>query len=218
VPYQITPITNAIVSCYLVKTGDGFFMVDAGVPFFRDALKKTLKAAGCKKGNLKFVVITHGDFDHTGSARYLQEKYGAKVIAHKLEAKAIEKGDMTSNRKRKLGRIFKTYLLLFKVLILSRVKPDKYIDGDFNLAEYGIAAKIVAVPGHSVGSIGVITEDGHFFCGDLLNNTGAAPRKNPLMDDESAMDASIARLKKLNVRKIYPGHGKPFTLDEFLKK
>jgi hydroxyacylglutathione hydrolase len=211
--YKIIPITNAIVNCYLIKTGDSFFMVDSGVSFFSGALKKILRAAGCKKDNLKLVVITHGDFDHTGNARYLQKKYSAKIIAHKLETTAIEKGDMTSNRKRKLGGLFKAYLWLFKVLMFSRLKPDRYITGYFDLVEYGIDAKIILIPGHSTGSIGVVTKDGDFFCGDLLNNR-KRPEKNDFFDDIKELDASIIRLKTMNLKTVYPGHGKPFEWKE----
>ena len=63
---------------------------------------------------------------------------------------------------------------------------------------------------------GILTGEGDLFCGDLLTNNDG-PRKNSLIDDETEMDASIARLKDLNIRKIYPGHGSPFTLSELFQ-
>ena len=77
------------MNCYLLKTGDTYFMVDAGVSFYRGAMKKALKQAGCRPGDLKLVVITHGDYDHTGSCAWLQKKYGAKIAVHKSEAGAL---------------------------------------------------------------------------------------------------------------------------------
>jgi len=35
----------------------------------------------------------------------------------------------------------------------------------------------------------------------------------PMIDDMAEARTSIDKLKKLNVKKVYPGHGKPFTMD-----
>jgi glyoxylase-like metal-dependent hydrolase (beta-lactamase superfamily II) len=32
------------------------------------------------------------------------------------------------------------------------------------------------------------------------------------------MNDSIERLKSLNIRKVYPGHGRPFTMEELVQK
>ena len=71
------------------------------------------------------------------------------------------------------------------------------------------------IPGHSLGSIGIFTDEGDFFCGDLMTNSGK-PQKNKLVDDEAEMDDSIKKLKNLNVKTIYPGHGRPFKMDELV--
>ncbi len=35
-----------------------------------------------------------------------------------------------------------------------------------------------------------------------------------LVDDAEALEASFERVKKLDIQTVYPGHGKPFTMDE----
>jgi len=88
-------------------------------------------------------------------------------------------------------------------------------DGD-DLSQYGLDGRVVYIPGHTTGSIGVLTGEGDFFCGDLLTNSGR-PEKNRLVDNEAEMDASIEKLKTLGVKTVYPGHGKPFRMEEFIK-
>jgi hydroxyacylglutathione hydrolase len=215
-PYDIITIGAIGVNCYLVKANDGYFLVDTGFPFTRGALKKALGKAGCEPGNLKLVVITHGDYDHTGNAAFLQKKYGVKVAVHRNEAGAVERGDMSSNRKMKLKTFIKIVMAISKLLAFRPFKPDIYLETEPDLNEYGVNAKIIHIPGHTVGSVGVLTIDGDFFCGDLFNST-RRPRKNSLIDDEAEMDASIEKLKTLDIKKIYPGHGRPFTMDEFIK-
>ncbi len=60
---EIKTINLGLVNCYLVKTGDGFFLIDTGWATKRTELEKELESAGCKPGNLKLVILTHGDSD-----------------------------------------------------------------------------------------------------------------------------------------------------------
>ena len=213
---EIKIISNKIVNCYLLRTDAGYVMVDTGVSFLRGALKKALKNSGCMPGDLKLVIITHGDYDHTGNGAFLQKKYGVKIAIHRSEAGAVERGDMLSSRKSKQGIIFRMTLAAFKWLVFRKVKSDIFVAEGDELSQYGLNGKVVHIPGHTLGSIGVLTKEGDFFCGDLLTNSGK-PEKNTLVDDAAEMDASIEKLKTLDIRTIYPGHGKPFKVEELLK-
>jgi len=216
VPYEIITIANKVVNCYLIKSGNDFFMVDTGMSFARGTLKKALAAAACKPGSLKLVIITHGDYDHTGNCVYLKEKYGAKIAVHRNEAGVLEKGDMLFSRRSRQGVFFRAELKVARLLMGRPFKPDVLVvDGD-DLSPHGFAAKVVHTPGHTTGSISVLTAGGDLFCGDFLVNSGK-PEKNSLVDDPAEMDESVLKLKNLDVRKIYPGHGQPFTLEEFLE-
>ena len=53
----------------------------------------------------------------------------------------------------------------------ERFKPDFYIEEGYEFSEYGFDAKVLYIPGHSRGSIGILTAGGDLFCGDLLENT-----------------------------------------------
>ena len=215
-PFEKIPVSNAVANCYIIKAGDALFMVDAGVNFLRSSLKKTLKNAGCKPGDLKMVIITHGDYDHTGNAAYLQKKYGAKIAIHRSETGVVEWGDMLSSRKTKQGIVFRMTLGVLKWLVFRKVKPDIFVGEGDDLSQYGLDGRVVHIPGHSIGSIGILTKEGDFFCGDLMTNSGK-PEKNTLVDDTTEMDASIEKLKALGIKTVYPGHGKPFKMEEFFK-
>jgi hydroxyacylglutathione hydrolase len=125
----------------------------------------------------------------------------------------VETGRMLRNRKNQWKISTRVFIYLAGLLIFRRFKPDVVVtDGD-DLSRYGLDSRIVHVPGHSRGSIGVLTKDGDFFCGDLLVNNGG-PKKNSLRDDEGELNASVEKLKSLNVKTVYPGHGRPFKMDE----
>lgn len=200
----------ASVNCYLIKTNDGFILIDTGDSRKRDELEKELKNAGCEPGNLKLILITHGDSDHTGNAAYLRDKYGAKIAMHQGDSGMVQKGDMLSNRRGNLlAKIINPFMGLSRS---NRFTPDFHVEDGTDLSEYGLNAKIIHIPGHSSGSIGLLTSDGDLFCGDLFTNT-KKPAINSIMDDKVAANKSIEKLKGLNVDMVYPGHGDSFRME-----
>jgi len=201
------------VNCYLIETEAGYILIDTGCPNKRAELEKRLESAGCKSGDLKLIVLTHGDFDHTGNAAYLRKKFGAKIAMHHEDSGMVERGDMFWNRRRGnilLGTIAR---ILFRFGRKERFSPDLYVDEGYDLSEYGFDAKVLHLPGHSKGSIGILTADGDLFCGDLFENKDK-PVLSSIMDDLAAAKASVEKLKGFKTGTVYPGHGKPFSMEE----
>jgi hydroxyacylglutathione hydrolase len=204
------------VNCYLMKTGTGYLLIDTGGLNQRAVLDKELERAGCAPGSLALIILTHGDFDHTGNATYLRAKYGTNIAMHPDDAGMLERGDMFWNRKRSHPLVGLFAPLLFGFPKSNRSHPDLYLEEGDDLSRYGFEAKVLALPGHSKGSIAILTAGGDLFCGDLLTNIDK-PALNGIIDDAAAANASVARLKSLNIETIYPGHGKPFPMDLFLR-
>lgn len=205
------------VNCYLIETDTGYILIDTEGSNKRTELEKELESGGSKPGNLNLIVLTHGDFDHAGNARYLREKFGAKIAMHHGDSGMSERGDMFWNRRKGnilLGMIAR---ILFRFSKKERFKPDLYIDEGYDLSEYGLDAKVLHIPGHSKGSIGILTADGDLFCGDLLENKDK-PALSSIMDDLTAANESVKKLKKLRIKTVYPGHGKPFPMEQFMKQ
>jgi len=204
------------VNCYLVKADAGYVLIDTGSSNQRAALERELHNAGCRSGDLKLIVLTHGDFDHTGNAAYLRQKSSAPLALHPDDFGMIERGDMFASRGSG-NPILKTMApVLFKFGKSNRVTPDLKLTEEFDLSIYGFAARVISLPGHSRGSIGILTFEGDLFVGDLLENT-KQPALNSIMDDRVAAQASVKKLRGLNVRTIYPGHGKPFQMEHLAK-
>jgi len=218
------PYRLGSVNCYLLGAdGGGYILVDTGGSNKRTELEEELERNGCKPGNLRLIILTHGDFDHAGNASYLSKRYGTKIAMHQEDSGMVERGNMFCNRnsgnivKRKL--IGATTRILFGFGKSERFMPDYYLDDDYGLSEYGIDARVIYIPGHSKGSIGILTESGDLFCGDLLiseDKTGK-PSLNTIVDYKVAMDESVSKLKCLGIDTVYPGHGKPFSWIDFIQ-
>jgi len=82
------------VNCYLVESGTGHILIDTGSSNMRSDLERELESAGCKPGNLRLIVLTHGDFDHIGNAAFLKKKFGTKIAMHKDDSGMAEHGNM----------------------------------------------------------------------------------------------------------------------------
>lgn len=208
------PYKLGTVNCYLVKTDAGYILIDTGSSNARADLEAELAHAGCQPGNLKLIVITHGDFDHIGNAAFLREKFGARIAMHGDDAGMAERGDMFWNRKGGNRLIKMIAPLLFGFSKAYRFKPDLAVADGSDLSEYEFDARIVSIPGHSKGSIGILTVDGNLFCGDLFENM-VKPTLNSIMDDVATANASIEKLERFNVKTVYPGHGNAFPMEAF---
>jgi len=223
VPQEIETIGLGDTNCYLVKTGGGFILIDTGYPFQRRALETELGKARCEPGNLELIVVTHGDIDHTGNCAYLREKYKTRIAMHKGDTAMCRKDGITRDRG-KMPADFPPLLILWLVqsgldFLLrqalwgkpyERFEPDVLLEDGRSLEPYGFRAGVLHTPGHSNGSISVLTEGGDLICGDLFGNVWGKILKST---DESGLE----RLRSLNIGMVYPGHGKPFRMERIVK-
>ncbi len=210
------PFRLGSVNCYLIQTGASYVLIDTGGANQRAELEEALESAGCRPGDLNLIALTHGDFDHTGNAAYLRDKFDAPIAMHPDDAGMAERGDMFWNRKQP-NLLVRLMAPLLPTLLgfgqSQRFRPDVSLEQGYDLAEYGLAARVLSIPGHSRGSIGILTEAGDLFCGDLLENRDE-PALNDLIDDLAAAQASLEKLKSLDIKTVYPGHGQPFPLEQ----
>jgi hydroxyacylglutathione hydrolase len=223
-PQDIKPIRLPLpyklgaVNCYLVETGSGYILIDTGGSNKRTELERELLRAGCRPGSLTLIVLTHGDFDHSGNAAHLRKKFGAKIAMHHDDSGMVERGDMFGDRQKGNNILTRRLVpILFGFGKSERFTPDFYLDEGDALSDYGFDARVLRIPGHSKGSIGILTAGGDLFGGDLLENTDE-PVLNSIMDDLAAANASVERLKSLEIEAVYPGHGGPFPMERFLKQ
>lgn len=230
---EIIRINLNAVNCYLIKSKEGFILVDTGGYIIldkqltnrRDLLQKELDKAGCNADNLKLVILTHGDYDHVSNAVYLREKYKVKIALHPMDLDLVKNPNlkmlMQSFRYRSV--IFKIIFSLMKKKIekvnlqilneFQKFTPDILIDDKFNLLNYGFHAKIVPLSGHTAGSIGILMPNGDLIAGDTFVNN-SKPEISLNAYDFNLLSESVNRLKQLNIKTVYPGHGNPFSFKE----
>lgn len=212
---KIIPISTRYyltVNAYLLEFEAGFILIDTGFAKRRDDLVSALEEAGCNRDNLKLVILTHGDPDHVGNASFLRSEYGVGLAMHRADTGMVERCDMTWNR----GMYFGQELILKAItpfIKCETFKPDLYLKAGERLDEYGLAAEVIHIPGHSKGSIGIVTDSGALFCGDLFNNI-RKPTWHIIVDKIAASNSLVRIRDKSHITTVYPGHGDPFAFED----
>ncbi len=219
---EVYRIELGINSCYLIK-GSDVVMVDGGMPHKINVFIKELSKTGIKERDIKLLVLTHSHFDHCGSAYEIRNLTGAKVAIHESEKVYLEEGGMLIPKGVNMrGKITQPLMFpLFKRISFTKFAPDILIKDDpYPLNEYGINGNIIHTPGHTVGSISIILDSGEAFVGCMAHN-GFPFRFNPGLpiyaQDIEEIKKGWKRLIDLGVKTVYPGHGKPFSI-EFMRK
>ena len=114
------------VNCYLLKQDDKYILIDSGLSRNRAEIEKTIKQSGCKYGDLKLILLTHGDSDHAGNCAYIRDKYGSKIAMHRGDIGMVELGDFAWNRNVNLPMkiVGKIIIGLFR-LKLKKLSADR---------------------------------------------------------------------------------------------
>jgi metallo-beta-lactamase class B len=72
-------IGNKWVSCFLLDTGEGLLLIDSGYPETMYLIFDSIRRLGFEPHNIKFLLLSHGHWDHCGGARIFQEYCNCKT-------------------------------------------------------------------------------------------------------------------------------------------
>ncbi len=148
--------------------------------------------------DLRYILLTHGHFDHIIGAKSVKEKYGVKVVISKADEPMLSSAKLS--------------LAAFCNAPQNNIEADVIVeDGDeITLGETKI--KVMATPGHTSGSVCYIAED-CIFSGDTLFCCSCGRTDFPSGSSDEMM-LSLQKLKALDGDyKVYTGHNDLTTLD-----
>ncbi len=202
---DIHRISSGNVNCYIVVDKDKAILIDTGRRKYREKILEK-----CKEFHVSLIVLTHGHMDHCQNAAYLANALNIPIAMSKKDMNMIP-----DNRKQKMSAktlLGKIVLLVslssFEKDTLDVFEPMVYLQNGDSLNEYGINAKVVELPGHTEGSIGLEIEGDKLFVGDALMNM-FYPTISMLYTDEEQMLGSAKYIAEMGEKIIYFGHGKP---------
>lgn len=77
------------VCIHLIDTVDGLILLDSGFPCATYLLIESIWRAGFDPKNVKWILHTHGHFDHFGAAEAFRTLYGTKSAISRIDAEAL---------------------------------------------------------------------------------------------------------------------------------
>jgi len=231
--FVVGPIyTNCyVVSCDQTRQA---VVIDPGFTDTTDGAEVLQKI---KNMEVKYIIITHGHFDHTSGITVLKKETGAEILVHEKDAdllpepwkgisEIISKGEqppcpacgslsvhltITADNKKANVKCDNCGL---SIEFLSSPPADIMLkDGDS--IEFGnCKLQVIHTPGHSMGGISLYSEEENtLFSGDTLF-AGSIGRTDIF---RSSFDEIISSLKNKLMKLpdktvVYPGHGDTTTI------
>ncbi len=174
-----------IIGCEETKEA---IVVDPG-----DDADRILMALAKLELKVKYLVNTHGHFDHVGANKRMKEVTGAILAIHSGDAPMLSELSQSAS--------------MFGLSAENSPEPDLVLkDGD-EISFGKITLRVIHTPGHSQGGICLYTE-GHLFAGDTLFARSIGRTDLP----GGNFDTLIASIKdKLLILDddtvVYTGHG-----------
>ena len=220
----VSYLTTVFANLYLVRgTGGGCVLVDTGLPatagFTRTAVEQHL---GGERPSA--IVLTHGHFDHAGSADALADAWDIPVYAHPMELQYLTGVSDYAPADPSMGGAIAQLSRLFSTAgtdLGGRVRAlpeDGSVPG---LPDW----RWVHTPGHTAGHVSLFRDDDRvLLAGDALTTMDldswiatALERPEvdrppaPLTPDWDAARRSVEHLAELEPATVGAGHGVPMT-------
>jgi glyoxylase-like metal-dependent hydrolase (beta-lactamase superfamily II) len=214
---KIIRIRLFLANSYLVVRGNKAIIVDTGDPGHGKHILRAMAAHNVTPGMVSLIHITHAHIDHYGSVFELKQTLNVPVAVHKTDLPYLEAGVQAPLVARnKMAGFLKAIGRNFKVKERHGLRPEIILENSLDLQDFGVAGKIIATPGHTLGSTSIILESGEAFIGDLLVHQyflKGRPVKPPFMHDFGQHEESMQKLARQGVKILYPGHGNPMPTD-----
>ncbi|MFD2120839.1 MBL fold metallo-hydrolase [Streptomyces cirratus] len=195
---------------YLWRDGEALTLVDAGHAGAADAIEGAIRSLGLRPERLERIVLTHSHRDHVGAAGELRARWGARIVAHPLDAPVVRGEEPVPE-----PVLADWELPLYAHGLTAPQAPPTPVDqevADGEQLPFGGGAVVVHSPGHTPGSIAVhLPEHGVLFTGDCVAGVGRVMLGVFNVDGAQAL-ASFRRLAGLAPSVACFGHGDPLTV------
>jgi glyoxylase-like metal-dependent hydrolase (beta-lactamase superfamily II)/predicted ester cyclase len=199
------------MNVYLIADEGGVTVFDAGI----SAMPAAIRAAGARLGGIKRVVLGHADADHRGAAGGL----GAPIFCHPEDRGAAESPEALRPYW-DLSKLAPPVRAVYPRLLRAWDGGALEISGTVGEGEEVAGFKVVHLPGHAPGLIGLFRESDRlalvsdcFYTLDPQTGIKGGPRLPHAafnQDGEQARD-SIRKLAALEPSAAWAGHADPVT-------
>ena len=204
-PVQFAGIFRTNVSVWLVRSQEGFVLIDSGPPDTAGEMVDAVSSATNGRGP-KVVLLTHGHYNHAGGLTAIRLAWNPPIASH-LDENPFITGERDYSRVRSKNPAYWLGSMLLDSTPWSIPNVQSVEHGK---TLFGLT--VVHLPGHTPGHLGFFHKDDKaFICGDgLMNVSGRLSRPLGLSThDMKLAEHSIRRMAERNFIHLLPSHGNP---------
>lgn len=187
---KVLVVGPIMANCYILGCEE---TKEAAVIDPGDETGRILMTLAESKLKVKYIIDTHGHFDHVGGNKKMKEATGAEILIHPLDAPMLE-GLAASAANWGLSAD-------------NSPPPDRTVEEGDTISFGKITLKVLHTPGHTPGGISLYT-DNYVFVGDTLFQGSIGRTDFPGGDYDTLISAVKNKLFVLddNVQ-VLSGHG-----------
>ena len=191
------------VSIWLVRTEDGWVLIDGGFPYGLKLVCAAIEQATEGKGP-KLLLLTHGHLDHTGCMGVVRRAWNPVCLCHSAEAPFV-RGERSYARLPVTSGPFRYARWAMFVAGSKNAITDVVEDG-----QTVAGLEVVHLPGHTPGQVGFLhLKDRALICGDAVMNRNARlslPFALATPDPAQARE-SVRKMCDLEFDHLFASHG-----------
>lgn len=198
-------ITHASdATSFILVCGNELVMIDSGAGESGELLVNNMEQLGLTPDSISTLILTHCHIDHIGSAPYLRQRFGCRLIIHDLDADVIERGDPSSTAAELYGTTF------------PPTQIDTRLIGEQGSLKFGTEEiHWLHTPGHTPGSLSLYCDRGGKRI--LFGQDIHGPFLSSFGSDIDEWKRSMKRLLDLKADILCEGHFGIFSSKERVK-
>lgn len=148
---------------------------------------------------LKYILLTHGHFDHIMGIPKIKQEFGAKVYLHKDDKELVDNSD--------------EFMISVGMQPFEHPEIDKYIDENEEIYLGKNKIRVIHLPGHTQGGVGYLV-DGMLFAGDSIFLESVGRTDLPGGNHKQLIESIKNKIFSLDGDTIlYVGHGTNTTVE-----